>query len=82
MIGLLNKAIVDLPIRMKGNSKHTTGNSLKSVTGPEQDIRDLKIQRRDCKENVAKKVNLLSFSLYRNYSYPLTLSNVLEPSWS
>ena len=44
--------------------------------------RDFKIQRRDGNENVAEKVNLPSFSLYRNYSYPLTLSNVGEPSWS
>ena len=44
--------------------------------------RDFKIQRRDGNENVAKKVNLRSFSLYRNYWYPLTLSNVGEPSWS
>ena len=44
--------------------------------------RDFKIQRRDGNENVAKKVNLRSFSLYRNYLYPLTLSNVGEPSWS
>ena len=27
-------------------------------------------------------MNLRSFSLYRNYSYPLILSNVGEPSWS
>ena len=27
MIGLLKKAIVDLPIRLKGNSKHISGNS-------------------------------------------------------
>ena len=33
-------------------------------------------------ENVALKVNLRPFSLHRNYSYPLTLSNVGEPSWS
>ena len=38
------------------------------------------IQRRDGNENVAYIVNLRSFSLYRNYSYPLTLSNVREPS--
>ena len=44
--------------------------------------KDLKIQRRDGNENVAQKVNLRSFSLHRNYSYPLTLSNVGEPSWS
>ena len=42
--------------------------------------RDFKIQRRDGNENVAKKVNLRSFSLYRNYWYPLTLSNVGERS--
>ena len=41
--------------------------------------RDFKIQRRDGNENVAQKVNLRSFSLHRNYSYPLTLSNVGEP---
>jgi len=40
-----------------------------------------KIQRRNSKENVALKVNLRSFSLYRYYSYLLTLSNVREPSW-
>ena len=44
--------------------------------------RDFKIQKRDGNENVAQKVNLRSFSLYRSYSYPLTLSNVGEPSWS
>ena len=44
--------------------------------------RDFKIQRRDGNENVAQKENLLSFSLYSDYSYPLTLSNVGEPSWS
>ena len=27
-------------------------------------------------------MNLRSFSLYRNYSYPLTLPNAGEPSWS
>ena len=44
--------------------------------------RDFKIQGRVGNENVALKVNLRSFSLYRNYFYPLTLSNVGEPSWS
>ena len=44
--------------------------------------RDFKIQQSDGNENVDQKVNLRSFSLYRNYSYPLTLSNVGEPSWS
>ena len=34
------------------------------------------------KRTSLKKRNLRSFSLYRNYSYPLTLSNVSEPSWS
>ena len=29
-----------------------------------------------------KKVHLRSFSLYRDYSYPITLSNVGELSWS
>ena len=42
-------------------------------------IMDFKIQRRKSKENVALKVNLRSFSLYRYYSYLLTLSNVREP---
>ena len=45
-------------------------------------IWDLKIQGRDGNENVAWKMNLRSFSLDRNYSYPLTLSNVGKPSWS
>ena len=31
-------------------------------------------------KNVAYKVNLRSFSVYSDYSYPLTLSNVGEPS--
>ena len=45
-------------------------------------ITDFKIQRLDCNENVALKVNLRSFSLYQNYSYPLTFSKEGEPSWS
>ena len=44
--------------------------------------RDFKVQRRDGNENVASKVNLCPFSLHRNYAYPLTLSNVVEPCWS
>ena len=40
------------------------------------------IQRRKGNENVAEKVNLRSFSLNRNYIYPLTLSNVGELLWS
>ena len=44
--------------------------------------RDFKIQRRDGNVNVAQKENLRSFSLYSDYSYPLTLSNVGEPSWT
>ena len=42
--------------------------------------REFKIQRRDGYENVALKLNLRAFSLYRDYSYPLTLANVCEPS--
>ena len=34
MIGWVEKAIVDLPIKMKGNSKRTSGNSL-SPLGPQ-----------------------------------------------
>ena len=41
---------------------------------------DFKIQQRDSNENVAEKVNERSFSLYRDFSYYLTLSNVREPS--
>ena len=44
--------------------------------------RDFKTQRRDGDKNVAEKVNLRYFSLYSDYSYPLTLSIVGEPSWS
>ena len=44
------------------------------------DNRDFKVQRRDGNKNVAYKVNLFSFSLYIDYSYPLTLSVVGEPS--
>ena len=43
---------------------------------------DFKIQRPVGNENVALEVNLRSFSLFRDYLYPLTLSNVGEPSWS
>ena len=52
------------------------------VKGPSaqlKGIRDFKTQRRDCTENVAYKINLRSFSLYRNYSYPLTLSKANPP---
>ena len=47
-----------------------------------QNTRDFKIQRRDSKGERRWKVNLRSFSLYRDYFYLLTLSNVGEPSWS
>ena len=43
-------------------------------------IRDFKVQRRDGNKNVAQKVNFPSLSLYSDYSYPLTLSIVGEPS--
>ena len=33
----VKKAIVDLPIKMKENSKHTSGNSFKSVWSPQQE---------------------------------------------
>ena len=36
--------------------------------------------RRNCNKNVFSKVNLRSSSLYRDYSYPLTLSNEGELS--
>ena len=40
MTGLLKKTILDLPIGLKGNSKHISGNSLiDSVEGPEQGYR-------------------------------------------
>ena len=42
-------------------------------------IRDFKVQRRDGHKNVLEKMNLRSFSLYSDYSYPLTLSIVGEP---
>jgi len=38
MIGLLKKAIVDLPIRMKRNSKFTPGNSLSPAGAQNKDI--------------------------------------------
>ena len=38
--------------------------------------------RRDVNKNVVSKVNLRSSSLYRDYSYPLDLSNEGELSWS
>ena len=56
-----------------------TLNPVKSVCAM---VRTVKVPRRDGNENVAWKVNLCSFTLYRNFSYPLTLSNVGEPNWS
>ena len=44
-------------------------------------IGKFKIQRDDDNEKLAFKANLGPFSLYRDYSYPLTLSNVSELSW-
>ena len=41
-------------------------------------IRDFTIGRRDGSENVASKMNLRSFGLYRDYSSSLTLSNASE----
>ena len=43
------------------------------ITGFPQN-RDFKIQRRDGDKNVAQKVNLSFFSLYSDYSYPLTVN--------
>ena len=37
-IGLLKKAIVNLPIRLKGNSKRTSGNSLSPLGAQNKDI--------------------------------------------
>ena len=34
----VKKAIVDLPIRLKGNSKHTSGNSLSPLETQNKDI--------------------------------------------
>ena len=45
-------------------------------------IRKFEIQRGDDNEKLAFTANLGSFSLYHDYSYPLTLSNVSELSWS
>ena len=39
MIGLLKNAVINLPIRLKGNSKRTSGNSLSS--GAEGSNKDL-----------------------------------------
>ena len=38
MIGLLKKAIVDLPISMKGNSKLISGNSLSPLGAQNKDF--------------------------------------------
>ena len=38
MIGLLKKAIVDLPIRLKGNLKRTSGNLLSQLGAPTKDL--------------------------------------------
>ena len=43
-------------------------------------IGTLRSEDGDGSENVAEKVNSLSFNLYRDYSKSLTLSNVDEPS--
>ena len=46
-------------------------------------ITEFKIQRGDDNETeLTLQANLPSFSLYLDYSYPLTLSNVGELSWS
>ena len=44
----------------------------------EDTIREFKVQRPNSKENIVQKVNLRPFSLYSDYSYPLTLSNIGE----
>ena len=48
-----------------------------------KDSRDFTIERRGGNENVASKMNLRFFGLYRDYPNSLTLSNVGEPprSW-
>ena len=39
MIGLFKKVIVDFPVKMKGNSKRTSGYSLSPLSAPEQGYR-------------------------------------------
>ena len=50
MIGLLKKAIVNLPIRMKGNLKRTSGDFIESIGGLEQGCRH-------CFADVTNRVN-------------------------
>ena len=47
-----------------------------------RNITDFTIGRREGSENVASKMNLRSFGLYRDYFNSLTSSNVGEPSRS
>ena len=51
--------------------------SNKDDDGNKNVIRDLTIGRRDGSENVASKMNLRSFGLYRDFSNSLTLWNVV-----
>ena len=91
MIGLLKKAIVNLPIRMKGFSKRTSGNSLSPLGALNKDYSA-------ASQTLLPEVNLrlrsrLGYPL-TFYSpvpvYNLTLSEVLtslrtqynDPSWA
>ena len=65
-------------LRYRGVTRWTK-NELQNMDRMTRKFNDTTVMR----INVALKVNLRSFSLNRNYSYPLTwLSNVGEPSWN
>ena len=51
----------------------------KGLTGASPTTRDFTIGPHEGSENVASKMNLLSFGLYRDYSNSLTSSNAGEP---
>ena len=51
------------------NESHSI--SVLIIFDEEDTIREFKVQRPNSNENIAQKVNLRSFSLYSDYSYPL-----------
>ena len=65
----VKKAIVNLPIRLKGNWRHTSGNCLSPLGPRTRIIGTLRSNDATATRTSLKKVCLRSFSLYSDYSF-------------
>ena len=82
---LLKKAIVDLPIRMKGNSKCTSSNSL-SPLGSQRCFADVTKAKINCVCDASSAAYIMSNEFYSNghhvnIPHSLTMKKVVECRW-